>query len=133
MLALSFTTGALLAGLILALVLLVAFFIVRALNARIDEREQDVEGGPDSPDIPATGLPADDGAALGSTDEVHQEVNPHDLPIDHPGRHQAEREAGLAGTTRGHEEGGAAGAGGSEEDDQDRVGPAEEGEAKVDR
>lgn len=39
---------------------------------------------------------------LGDTDQAHDEINPHDLPRDHPARDDAEREAGGAeGTTRG--------------------------------
>ena len=44
----------------------------------------------------------DDGTALGDTPEAHDEVNPHDLPQDHPGRVAAEQQAGgTEGTTRG--------------------------------
>jgi hypothetical protein len=54
---------------------------------------------------------------LGDTPEAHDEVNPHDLPLDHPGREAAEHQAeGLEGTTTGNEEGGAAGKGGPAED-----------------
>jgi hypothetical protein len=39
---------------------------------------------------------------LGDTPEAHDEINPHDLPLDHPGREEAEDVAGGAeGTTRG--------------------------------
>ena len=39
---------------------------------------------------------------LGDTPEAHDEINPHDLPRDHPGREEAEELAGGAeGTTRG--------------------------------
>jgi hypothetical protein len=43
---------------------------------------------------------------LGDTPEAHDEINPHDLPLDHPGREEAEDQAGGAegtttGTTRG--------------------------------
>jgi len=38
---------------------------------------------------------------LGDTEEAHDEINPHDLPKSHPGREEAEREAGHEGTTRG--------------------------------
>ncbi len=41
---------------------------------------------------------------LGDTPEAHDEISPHDLPPDHPGRAEAERRAGGAGdgTTRGN-------------------------------
>ena len=51
-----------------------------------------------------SGLPKaepDDSRPLGDTDEAHDEINPHDLPKSHPGREEAEREAGDEGTTRG--------------------------------
>jgi hypothetical protein len=52
-----------------------------------------------------------DGRPLGDTPEAHDELSPHDLPVGHPGRPAAERQAGgEQGTTRGNPEGGAAGA-----------------------
>ncbi len=44
----------------------------------------------------------DDETPLGDTPEAHDEISPHDLPPDHPGRAQAEREAGDSGTTPGN-------------------------------
>ena len=35
-----------------------------------------------------------DDTDLGDTPEAHDEISPHDLPKDHPGRQEAEREAG---------------------------------------
>ena len=53
----------------------------------------------DEPLGPAT---PDDETPLGDTPEAHDEINPHDLPKDHPGRHAAERRAeGEEGTTEG--------------------------------
>lgn len=50
----------------------------------------------------------EDDRPLGDTPEAHDEVSPHDLPVGHPGRSAAERQAGgESGTTRGHEQGGA--------------------------
>ncbi|MBW3653041.1 MAG: hypothetical protein KY433_05490 [Actinobacteria bacterium] len=44
----------------------------------------------------------DDETALGDTPEAHDELSPHDLPPGHPGREQAERQAGGGeGTTSG--------------------------------
>ena len=72
----------------------------------------------DSSDEPLGPATPDDGTPLGDTPEAHDAINPHDLPIDHPGRAEAERLArGATGTTRGHEEGGA-------EDDGDRLDPS---------
>jgi hypothetical protein len=44
----------------------------------------------------------DDETPLGDTSEAHDEISPHDLPPGHPGREEAEREAGGEGTTRGN-------------------------------
>jgi len=47
-------------------------------------------------------LTPDDETALGDTPEAHDEISPHDLPLDHPGRDEAERQAGGdEGTTDG--------------------------------
>ncbi len=44
-----------------------------------------------------------DDTAVGDTPEAHDEINPHDLPPDHPGRQVAEEQAGgTEGTTEGH-------------------------------
>lgn len=44
----------------------------------------------------------DDETPLGDTPEAHDEISPHDLPPDHPGREEAERLAGgEGGTTKG--------------------------------
>ena len=44
----------------------------------------------------------DDETPLGDTPEAHDEITPHDLPLDHPGREKAERLAGDdEATTRG--------------------------------
>ena len=67
--------------------------------------------------------PARGDRPLGDTPEAHDEISPHDLPLDNPGRHEAERLAATEdGTTRGHTEGGAAGAGGGDADDRRPVG-----------
>lgn len=45
----------------------------------------------------------DDETPAGDTPEAHDEISPHDLPVDHPGRRRAEQLAGgLEGTTRGN-------------------------------
>ena len=54
-----------------------------------DEHRHDTEAeeplGPVSPD---------EATPLGDTPEAHDEVNPRDLPPDHPGRKEAERQSG---------------------------------------
>jgi len=48
-------------------------------------------------------LTPDDETPAGDTPEAHDEISPHDLPQDHPGRAEAERLAGgEEGTTRGN-------------------------------
>ena len=45
----------------------------------------------------------DDETEVGDTPEAHDEIAPVDLPPDHPGRRQAERDAGGAeGATKGN-------------------------------
>lgn len=67
-----------------------------------DESRADADSDAKAP--PADIL-ANDGRPLGDTDEAHDELSPHDLPKDHPGRQAAEEQAGGGGgTTRGHED-----------------------------
>ena len=70
--------------------------------------------------VPKQGASTD--RPLGDTPEAHDELNPHDLPLSNPGRQTAEKMAqGAEGTTRGHDEGGAAGHGedrGTVDDDE---------------
>ncbi len=55
-------------------------------------------------DEPLGPLTPDDETPLGDTPEAHDEISPHDLPPGHPGRDEAEREAGGGrGTTRGNQ------------------------------
>jgi hypothetical protein len=60
--------------------------------------------------VPGAHLIPDDTRPFGDTAEAHDEINPHDLPLEHPGRGEAEREAGReeqrgeVRTTRGSEE-----------------------------
>jgi hypothetical protein len=54
-------------------------------------------------DEPLGPVTPDDETPLGDTPEAHDELSPHDLPLDHPGREQAEELAGgEAGTTKGN-------------------------------
>jgi hypothetical protein len=54
----------------------------------------------DQPLGPAT---PDSRRPLGDTPEAHDEIIPEDLPKDHPGRHEAERQAAEGdGTARGN-------------------------------
>src|SRR3954449_136845 len=102
---------------VLALIV-IGWFAVNAAGAkRISERQG---GDPerafeDSEDpVPSTHLIPDDQRPLGDTPEAHDEVNPHDIPLDNPGRHAAEeRVGGEDGQTSGNVEGAPGGAGAS--------------------
>jgi hypothetical protein len=57
------------------------------------DQEHDEPLGPFTPD---------DERPLGDTPEAHDEITPHDLPPDHPGRAAAEEQAAeQGGVTRG--------------------------------
>jgi hypothetical protein len=72
------------------------------------ERPRDDEGRAapphdDDADEPLGPMTPDDETALGDSPEAHDEISPHDLPPDHPGREEAERCAdGESGTTKGN-------------------------------
>jgi hypothetical protein len=59
--------------------------------------------------VPSAHLIPDDERPAGDTPEVHDEINPHDLPPDHPGRKAAEDQAASGHETTGNEDGGAGG------------------------
>jgi hypothetical protein len=59
---------------------------------------------------PIPGMGIDDHRPMGDSPAVHDDISPHDLPKDHPGRKEAERLAAERdGTTTGHRDGGAEG------------------------
>ena len=70
----------------------VGYRLIAGSNAEADSDSTD--GG-----LPKTGT--GDGRPLGDTAEAHDEINPHDLPKSHPGREEAQEQAGDEGTTRG--------------------------------
>ena len=57
-----------------------------ALRKRVEQTGGDTT-------LPASHVEYDDETALGDTDQAHDEISPHDLPVDHPGRQEAERQA----------------------------------------
>ena len=68
-----------------------------------DETEQHAPPHDDEADEPLGPVTPDDETDLGDTPEAHDEVSPHDLPPDHPGRQTAEElSGGEDGTTRGN-------------------------------
>jgi hypothetical protein len=69
-----------------------------------DKPETSHEGAPhdQSAKEPLGAATPDDERPLGDTPEAHDEIVPEDLPIDHPGRKEAERQAATGdGTVRG--------------------------------
>jgi len=66
-----------------------------------DEEREHAPPHDDEAAEPLGPMTPDDETPLGDTPEAHDEINPHDLPKDHPGREQAERIAGERGTTEG--------------------------------
>jgi hypothetical protein len=65
--------------------------------------EHDPPPHDDTADEPLGPVTPDDDTPAGDTPEAHDEISPHDLPKDHPGRQKAEELAGgEEGTTRGN-------------------------------
>ena len=70
----------------------------------MSEHEHHAPPHDDDADEPLGPATPDDETPLGDTPEAHDEISPHDLPPDHPGRREAERQAGgEGGTTRGNQ------------------------------
>lgn len=93
--------------LILGALLLGYALLNRFLTKRLVDKHGSLEEamGSGEESIPATHLMADDDTPLGDTKQAHDEINPHDLPMDHPGRKAAEAQAGGEdGTTQGDSE-----------------------------
>lgn len=92
---------------ILGLLVLGYALLNRLLTKRLVDKHGSLEAamGSGEESIPATHLMADDETPLGDTKEAHDEINPHDLPMGHPGRKAAEEQAGgEGGTTQGDAE-----------------------------
>jgi hypothetical protein len=69
----------------------------------MSEHEHDEQPHDDAADEPLGPMTPDEETPLGDTPEAHDEISPHDLPKDHPGRQEAERQSGgEGGTTRGN-------------------------------
>ncbi len=110
----------LLAGILVVVLVGIIFGVNYAAKKRIEKTHHgslEEAMSDETEGIPAAHLLAeDDGTAVGDTDEVHDEISPHDLPKHHPGRAAAEAMVAdeADGTTKGHEDGGADGADGTE-------------------
>jgi hypothetical protein len=91
-----FAIAAILGGLVPLTATALAFATARSKTRGEQGRLHDVSPEDDSP-FPAVGM--DQETPLGDTPEAHDEISPHDLPPDHPGRKEAEREASRRGGT----------------------------------
>jgi hypothetical protein len=68
----------------------------------MDENDRKAPPHDEEHEEPLGPVTPDRETGLGDTPEVHDEITPHDLPKDHPGRREAERQAEEGGgTTRG--------------------------------
>jgi hypothetical protein len=95
------------AAIVVLAVIVLGFFLLNDVLARRKIRRHDGDvraANADSEDpVPTAHVIEDDATALGDTPEAHDEINPHDLPPDAPGRRAAEDMAGgEEGTTGGH-------------------------------
>jgi hypothetical protein len=96
-------------ALILAALVIGYAFLNLALTRRVEARHDSLEDAmsDETEPLPSSHLIPDDSTPAGDTPEAHDEINPHDLPPDHPGRRAAEEQAGggeepgEARTTRG--------------------------------
>jgi hypothetical protein len=97
-----------LSALMLAALVFGYAFVNWALTRRVAARHDsldDAMADEDEP-LPSSHLIPDDSTPAGDTPEAHDEINPHDIPPDHPGRRAAEEQVGEehrgeARTTRG--------------------------------
>lgn len=89
-----------LVGIVVAVI--VAEKSVSTTVMRRHDQDPDKAASDEQEPIPSTHLITDRDTALGDTAEAHKEISPRDLPPDHPGRVEAERQSGdERGTTRG--------------------------------
>jgi hypothetical protein len=104
--------GAIVAASAVFLLFVVGFAVLNLFLARHqrDSRTSTADRDDAVPSAHMSPEPGADDRPLGDTPEAHDEISPHDLPVGHPGRAAAERQAGgELGTTQGHADGGAAG------------------------
>lgn len=95
-----------------ALIVLIASFFVASEHTLTKIQLRRHGGDPmaamrdENDPLPSTHLIPDDSTGAGDTPEAHDEISPHDYPVDSPGRQAAEAQAGShAGTTGGNEQG----------------------------
>jgi len=66
-----------------------------AMTKRVEARHDSLDDAmsDEKEPLPTSHLIPDDSTPAGDTPEAHDEINPHDLPPDHPGRQAAEDQA----------------------------------------
>ena len=110
--------------LVLAAICILAALAYRMMAGSVSEDAGYTDETDPTPKVPTSG----DGRPLGDTADAHDEINPHDLPLDNPGRQTAEEMSGdIDSTTSGHAQGGAAGRDGPGDDAAVGGGEAHEG------
>src|SRR3954471_746605 len=105
-------TSFLIAAVIIAALVAGWFLVSTVMRRNVAARHDSIEDAmsDESEPIPSSHLIPDNETAAGDTPEAHDEINPHDLPPDHPGRQAAEAEAEQeprddgARTTRGDDD-----------------------------
>jgi len=82
--------------LVLVAIVLAALLVNQLLSRRVRQRHDSIGDAmaDETEPIPSAHLIPDDATPAGDTPEAHDEINPYDLPVDHPGRLEAERQAG---------------------------------------
>jgi hypothetical protein len=102
----------LIAALIIAALIVVVFAVNGAMRRSVTARHDSLDDAmsDENEPLPSAHLIPDNETAAGDTPEAHDEINPHDLPRDHPGRRAAEEQADEAQgeddvpTTRGDDD-----------------------------
>lgn len=89
----------------------VTLWIANSRNKTVGSGGDIADESAGNADDGAPGMGVTEERPMGDSPELHDAISPHDLPKDHPGRHAAEKLAAAddAGTTTGHEAGGAEG------------------------
>jgi hypothetical protein len=89
------TTTIVIAAVIIAALVAGWFVITGAARRNVASRHDSVEDAmaDEREPLPSAHLIPDNRTAAGDTPEAHDEINPHDIPPGHPGRHAAEEKA----------------------------------------
>jgi hypothetical protein len=88
--------GTILIAVLIIAVLVAGWFVLTAVARRnVASRHDSLDDAmsDETEPLPSSHLIPDNETAAGDTPEAHDEINPHDLPRSHPGRHAAEAKA----------------------------------------